>query len=173
MFTTKTLKRIVRRRFQAAVIWAMVPLAAVSGQSVSGCMSAKGQFDPNCRCWAASSTSDSTAVHQCHCKCCGTDHCCCKNKTNACAAMAKHTTTHCQPAGVRTGARCRPVTAYFTVTAVNGAHQTTLDHTAVSVVVATFDVPTNYADMSTRFVVQLNTGPPADNLTVALHRWVI
>ena len=170
---TKTLKRIVRRRFQAAVIWAMVPLAAFSGQSVSGCLSAKGQFDPNCRCWAAAADSAaSNASHPCHCACCGTSHCCCKNKSLACHKTAAHTQSS-DNTGVNDSSRCRPVTAYFTTTAVNGLHRTVLVHPSVGCFDQTVGMPAIAVGTDVKYVSQLNTGPPPDNLTVALHRWVI
>src|SRR5204863_808423 len=93
------------------VIWAMVPMAAISGRAVSGCVSPTGHFEPNCQCWNNSSQSAAGTVCRCHCAKCGGAMCCCRNKTLAGGDRAKH-------GGVQDG-RCHAGGTYGLALAVN------------------------------------------------------
>ena len=177
----KFFKRSVRHRLHAAVIWAMAPLAAVSGQSVLGCMSANGQFDPNCRCWAVptnasqpgSSDQAASATCHCHCGCCGTSHCCCKNKSHASNSVACHT-SRTSGEGIQTTGHCRPVAFFLAVTAVNGSHDAGVGYPAINALMpSTADICVSANNTGGERIAELATGPPPDNLVVALHRWVI
>jgi hypothetical protein len=178
---SKILNRSIRRHLHAAVIWAMAPLAAVSGQSVLGCMSANGQFDLNCRCWAVQpnasqpgSTDQAAAVTcHCHCGCCGTAHCCCKNKSHASNSLASHT-NRTSGEGIQTTGHCRPVAMFLAVAAVNGSHDAGVEHLALNALMSsTADISVRANNTGGERIAELATGPPPDNLVVALHRWVI
>jgi hypothetical protein len=167
------ISRRIRRRIQAIILWMMVPVAAINGQSVMGCISPNGHFDPTCQCWAGQESSGTQATAPTHhCACCGTSHCCCKNKSSTNSTAAQQTRASDGP-GLHVHSRCRPFTAYFTVTAVNGLHRTVLVHSSVGCLDQTVDMPAIAVGAGVKYVSQLNTGPPPDNLTVALHRWVI
>ena len=167
------LGNLFNRRIQAAILWAMVPVAALGGQSVVGCISPDGHFDPTCQCWAnqESSESDAQASADALCTCCGTSHCCCKNKSSTNSNATQQARTTYGPGWHVSG--CRPLTAYFTVTAVNRSHRTVLVHSSIACIDQTFDVPAIALGIGAKYTSQLNTGPPVGNLTVALHRWVI
>ena len=167
----KRLIRSVHSRLNAAVIWAMVPVAALSGQSVSGCLSANGQFDPNCHCWAK--TSQAVGSCHCHCACCGTAYCCCKNKSSACNAMAKHTS---RPGGesVQSSGHCRPYAMFLAITAVHGSQHVAVERPTVNALAPlTTDVGICVSYSSGQPITEVATGLPPDNLVVELHRWVI
>lgn len=159
----KSVYRSIRQRFKSAVIWVMVPMAAISGRSVSGCLSPSGHFDPNCQC-----LTGGAAVCHCHCsKCGGGANCCCKSK-----ALAG------QPAsgsGVQ-NERCRTVGIYAVTTAINASKVLTSSadsHQSADSAVLTTDQPCSLAKTSGQHVAELNTGPPPDNLVVTLRHWII
>src|SRR5262249_3392027 len=150
----KRLIRSIRSRLPAAVIWAMVPLAAFSGRSVSGCLSPSGHFDPSCRC-----LTGGLAVCHCHCsKCGGGASCCCKSK-----ALAGQ---RASGSGVQ-NERCRTVGFYTVTTAINASKVSTSSadsHQSADLAVLATDQPCALANTSGQHVAELNTGPPPDNL---------
>jgi hypothetical protein len=169
--SAKILTRAIRRRMNTAVVWAMVPLAAISGQSVAGCMSADGQLDPNCRCWI--NELHTGAGCHCHCSCCGTPNCCCKNKSHTSNSLASHPS---RPGGegITSNGHCHPFAIFLGVKAVRGSQQSSLDRAslnALNPLVA--DVGARLDSTCGRPIPELATGPPPDNLVVELHRWII
>jgi hypothetical protein len=179
--SAKTLIRSIRDHFQTVVIWAMVPLAAVSGQSISGCLSADGKFDPNCQCWSGPATSASQSaesnqtavVHPCHCSCCGTANCCCKQKSHAGNSQACHS-NRSSGKDVQTNGHCRPFAVFAAVTAVNSAQQTSVEREPLNLLApVNIDALVGINCSASERIVESGTGPPPDNLMVTLHRWVI
>jgi hypothetical protein len=166
----KTLIRTIRSRFRAAVIWAMMPLAVLSGRVVSGCMSPTGHFELNCRCWAdaGGSAASATSCH-CHCPCCagGKTCCCCQSKSLA--ANSRQTTG----GGIQGSGHCTPVALYNVTPAVNVSIQTGDNHQSADFVAIVIDAPTSLARTTIEQLAELDTGPPPDNLVVALHRFLI
>ena len=165
----KSLFRPVRTRFSSAVIWTMVPLAAISGRSVSGCLSPTGHFDPNCECWTGSSSGQASAtVCRCHCSKCGGASCCCKSKAPAGGG------DQAKGSGIQDG-RCHAVSLYGLISAVTASKTAQLSANPLSADLAV--VPTaqlcSITTISSQCVGDLNTGPPPDNLIVQLHHWII
>src|SRR5262245_13752650 len=158
----KSLFRQVRSRFSSTVIWAMVPLATISGRCVSGCLSPTGHFDPACQC----STGGSAVCH-CRCSKCGDGvSCCCKSKSLAGQRASS--------SGVQ-NERCRTVGFYGLTLAVNASKVSHLagDQQLADLGVLPTAEPCSIATPSNRFVAELNTGPPPDNLIVQLHHWTV
>src|SRR5262245_19802567 len=91
--TGKSLFRSLRRRCDTVIVWAMVPVALLSGQSVAGCVSPSGRFAPDCHCAAmqeteaGSCTTASAATG--HGACCHGNCCCCQGKSGCCQKAAK------------------------------------------------------------------------------------
>jgi hypothetical protein len=172
------LSRAVRRRFHAAMIWAMVPVAMMNVRSVSGCLSPTGHFEPGCHCAAMqepgtnASQGTSTTNCCCHCACClGKTCCCCKGKSCCSMSVAKNAR---QPAGngVENGTHCRPFSMYVVAPAVKASLSAGMDH-SVAIVPISFDPLTIVVTTAVAHPAELNTGPPPDNLVVALHRFLI
>jgi hypothetical protein len=169
LMSASIISRVIRSRLHTAVIWAMVPLAAVSGQSVLGCMAADGKFDPNCQCWAGPATNATSCP--CHCACCGTAKCCCKSKTHACNSLADQNRPT-NNKGLRDSNHFRPVAMYLAVTAVHALQQLSVDCGSDSLpCVIDACAVVNCSGMER--IAELATGPPPDNFVIALHRWVI
>jgi len=155
----------IRQRFKSAVIWVMVPMAAISGRSVSGCLSPSGHFELNCKCAAIGGQA---ACH-CHCSCCTGNTCCCKSK----ALAAKDTTKH---SGLQDSSHCRAIGLYALTTAVSASKSSTSAgdaHQPAQLAASAADVPCSLAKIRGEHVAELNTGPPPENLIVALRHWVI
>jgi hypothetical protein len=174
----RVLIRAIRRRFQAAVIWAMVPMALISGRSVSGCLSPTGHFEPGCHCQAmqaarVSGQEKANPTCQCHCPCCrGGACCCCQGKANCCNLAAK-TTSRTHGEGVQDGNSCRPFSIYVVTPAVSTSAQTGDLHQLVQMSMVSVDLPLFATPSTVAHVFELNTGPPPYNLVVALHRFLI
>jgi hypothetical protein len=167
----KTLIRTIRSRFRAAVIFAMMPLAVLSGRVVSGCMSPTGHFELNCRCWAGAGGSAASATScRCHCSCCagGKTSCCCQSKSLA--DRSRQTTTG---GGIQGSGRCTPVAFYNVTPAVNVSNQTDDNHQSADFAAIVIDAPASLAQTTIEQLAELDTGPPPDNLVVALHRFLI
>lgn len=161
----KSLIRLIQRRLHRVVIWAMVPLAAISGRSVSGCLSATGQFDPNCRCCERMSAGTGVAATCCHCSCCKGKTCCCKAK-----AAGKANTG----SGMQDTSHCRQIAVFAVSTAVKSEIQKArgLDTNIIAVAIEANPAVVTYA-ANWHEVAAHETGPPPDNLLVVLHRWLI
>jgi hypothetical protein len=176
--TGKFLKRAARRRCQAMMIWAMAPVILINGHVVSGCLSPTGHFEPGCNCAAmhigesgASQTAGATTCH-CHCPCCqGKSCCCCCNGKSCCQAMASK--THQPKAdGLQNPEHCRPYSTYAVTPVVKGSAHTSVDRVSMLAIIPLSPL----AAVVTKTAVapaELNTGPPPDNLVVALHRFLI
>jgi hypothetical protein len=174
--TGKRLYRSLRRRCDELIVWAMIPVALLSGRSVSGCMSATGRFEPDCHCasmqqmdGSACSTHQSSETKS-HCSCCH-GKCCGKVHAGCCKTVAK---TNSQPNGDGlNGGHCRPFSLFVgvTVTSTSG-HSLDFQQTAEMLPVALDGTFPNFFAVSTE-AVELDTGPPPENLVVALHRWLI
>ena len=161
----KVLHRSIRQSFKSVVIWAMVPMAAISGRSVSGCLSSSGHFDPNCQCTAIDGSSAS-ACH-CHCSCSSSKTCCCKAK-----ALATKDGT--KGGGLRDSSGCRAIGFYAVTTAVNASSSSIgEDHQSLQLATSAVDMPCSLAKTRGEYVAGLNTGPPPERLIVTLHHWVI
>jgi hypothetical protein len=159
--------RSIRPHFKSIVIWAMVPMAAISGRSVSGCLSPSGHFDPNCQCTAIDGQAGSNAS-ACHCSCCADRTCCCKSR-----ALAKDGT---KGSGLQDSSRCRAVGFYAVTTAVNASKSSVSfgdDHQSAQLAVLPAEMPSSLAKIRGECVAELNTGPPPERLIVTLHHWVI
>ena len=165
--------RAIRSRFQAAVIWAMVPVAMISGRTISGCVSPSGHFELNCHCSASmgDSAAPSGPCH-CHCPCCqGKDCCCCKSKSSCCCSMASNA-RRTNGNGFQSS-HCQQVSAFATTPVVNVSTQIQdLDQSADLTLISS-DVPSALARTTLEQIAELNTGPPPNNLVVALHRFLI
>jgi hypothetical protein len=173
--TGKHLIRAIRSRFQAAVIWAMAPVALINGRSVSGCMSPTGHFEPGCHCQAMqeSSACGANTTCQCHCPCCqGGKCCCCKGKACCCNLAAK-TASRTHGEGVQGGNSCRPYSIYVVTPAVSTSAQTGDVHQLTDMSMVSVDLPLFATPVTVAPIFELNTGPPPDNLVVALHRFLI
>jgi len=163
----KAFYRTIRQSFKSAVIWAMVPMAAISGRSVSGCLSPSGQFDPNCRCAAiAGQAGSSASTCHCHCSCCAGKTCCCKSKSLAGGTKG---------GGLHDGSRCREIGFYAVATAVSAAKaaNSCSDNQSTQPAALSADMPCSLAKIRGEYVAELNTGPPPERLIVALQHWVI
>ena len=162
----KSLLRSMRSRWSAAAIWAMVPLAAISGRSVAGCLSPSGHFEQNCQCWA--SPEAGSTVCRCHCSKCAAVGvtCCCRNK-----GLAAHN-DRAKNSGVQSG-HCRAVGLYGVALAVSVSKVTHDNHQPADLAVVPTAEPCSIATIPNQFVAELNTGPPPNNLIVQLHHWII
>jgi hypothetical protein len=171
---SKPLNRLIRNRLHRAVIWAMVPLAAVGGRSLSGCMSPTGQVALNCRCsesMGSGKVAADSAACQCHCSCCQGKTCCCKQGAKSCCASA----TKDNPSrhdGLQGEGHCRQVRVFAATSAVKAEFQkaSTQDVSLLPVVVDAAAVESRANHLQ---VAQFDTGPPPDSLVVTLHRWLI
>ena len=159
--------RSTRHGWKAAVIWAMVPLAALNVRSVSACLSPSGRLDPNCQCW-----NHSAPKNTCHCSCCGSANCCCKHRVSTCHLVSDRD-GRSTPDGIKSQRNCTPVGAYLVIPATN-----TSDHLVDSQQLADAGwIATDFsvvpATSASGNLVALDTGPPPDNLQVVLHRWLV
>ncbi len=177
--TGKFINRVIRRRFQAALIWVMMPVALINGRMVSGCMSPTGHFEPGCHCQAmqesnACDQAKTNTTCQCHCACChgGTCCCCCKAKTSCCKSVASNA-VRVHGNGFQSGDHCRPFSTYAVTPVVKTAVQVADAHQLTDIAVVLFDLPLSVLPTTFTQVAELNTGPPPDNLVVALHRFLI
>jgi hypothetical protein len=170
------LSRTVRRRCQAAMIWAMMPVMLLNGKSLSGCLSPTGHFEAGCHCQAmqlAKVSTDPQATTTCRCPCCKGKTCCCAG--GSCCKAKSHDTVASyalRPKGsaVQDGAHCRPYSIYVVASVVtNSAH---LDHSVLQAIVS-INSPLSVVAAPVAHHFELNTGPPPDNLVVELHRFLI
>ncbi len=174
--TGKFLLRSIRRRRDAAIVWAMMPVALLSGRSVSGCLSPTGRFEPDCHCAAmletAVSTSPAHEASTCHRACCHGKCCCCKGMAGCSEGVAAKESPS-KHDGFQNGAHCRPVSLFVAVTVTNAGGQSwDLHQLATTLPVAQSDWLPTVQDASVG-AFELDTGPPPENLVVDLHRWLI
>jgi hypothetical protein len=170
----KTLIRLIRRRSSALMIWAMMPLAIINGQSVSGCMSPTGHFEPSCHCEAMQpAAQNASTTCPCHCPCCqGKNCCCCKGKDGCCKSLARNESRP-NSDGIQSSGHCTPFSMYVTMTAVRPSAQSSDLLQAAAVLPVAWKIDLSPVPTVAAYVAELNTGPPPNNLVVTLHHWTI
>jgi hypothetical protein len=156
----------------------MVPMALINGRIVSGCMSPSGHFEAGCHCQDMQDANGSgqkkaISTSQCHCPCCqGSTCCCCKGKGNCCNSVAK-TAGPTHGNGIQSGDHCRPFSMYTLTPAVNTSAPTGDVHQLAELSLVFVDLPFFATSATVAHGIELDTGPPPDNLVVALHRFLI
>jgi hypothetical protein len=187
----KSLFRSIRHRCHAAIVWAMVPVALLSGRTVSGCIGPTGRFEPDCHCAAmqeagknASDTNEAGDGATCHLACCH-GKCCCKGNGGCCQTTHGFVTAksssqpkdnnlsnggHCN---LSSDGHCRPFSYFAAVTVTSLSGQSLDLQQPVDVLPVVLHAPLTNAFTAPATAVELDTGPPPDNLVVALHRWLI
>jgi len=177
----KILNRSIRSRLNAAVIWAMVPLAMISGKTVSGCMSPTGHFEPGCHCEAMQETGGSeahsnqtsiSATCRCHCPCCHGNCCCGKGKVSCCTSLARNARKS-NGDGLQSNDHCRPFAMYTVTPAVNASMPLGNMQQSANLAIVSLDLPSSLTSTTINHIDELSTGPPPDNLVVALRRFLI
>jgi hypothetical protein len=175
--TGKRLYRSLRRRCDVFIVWAMVPVALLSGRTVSGCMSPTGRFEPDCHCAAMQeadgSSSTTCEASPCHCACCHGKCCCCGKGNAGCCKTVANKSNQQNSDGLHDGGHCRPFSLFVGVTVTNANGQTSDFHQAAEMLPLAIagSLPNPFVVSSK--TVELDTGPPPNNLVVALHRWLI
>lgn len=174
----RRLIRSSRKRSRGAIFVAMVPLVFLNGWPIGGCICADGHYEPFCR--GCGRTANSSADHALAAStCCG--HTCCARHTDSdadrscckghnCCEQSQQGTSN-EP-GVR-GPCCTPV-RQLPVTPVVKVSPTAVDHhqdLAVFTVVA--DLPLAAATVHHGRCVEIDTGPPPNDLVVTLQRLII
>jgi hypothetical protein len=175
----KSLIRSIKRPFATGVVWAMIPLAAVSGMPVTRCACELCRCGANCAIGSqcsgnCSSAAESPAKRACcscccgHCSCAPGHCCCCSARKAAESSKVCHKATGEGFSGPSANG-CR-----VSVTATPVVRVTTVivsDHLPLAVdIVATAEPAQLLASADLRS--PLNTGPPPD-IVVTLCRLVI
>lgn len=165
-----------RGRLRAILMWAMIPLAVVNTRSAFGCIGPDGQFNPNCRCCLAGGGERVASAKKscCGCACCahraGGSSCCCKGK------LAKNESKQSDRSGP--GAKsngCRLFVQIAVISAIVNHGQTAQadDHLSQAICTVAIDSLSPIFGLHTNRRVEMDTGPPPDNLVVILQRFVI
>jgi hypothetical protein len=175
----KSLIRSIKRPFATGLVWAMIPLAAVSGMPVTRCdcevcrCGANCAFDSQCsgNCSAAAETTPKGACCSCccgHCSCAPGHCCCCSAKkaaepTKVCHNAAGEGFSGPSANGCRVSTTATPVVRTATVV-VSDQLSLAIDNLATT-------EPTHSLGLS-EMRSPLDTGPPPD-IVVTLCRLVI
>ncbi len=75
--------------------------------------------------------------------------------------------------GLHSGDRCRPFSMYAVTPVVNASAATQHAHQLAELSIVSSDLLWVATSTTIADVTELNTGPPPDNLVVALHRFLI
>jgi hypothetical protein len=174
------LTRFIRRHYRAALVWAVMPLAVLTGRTVVGC-GCFGHFESACHCGCCSDKHDGAKQGESACSCCtghGFTHstCCCCNKAKA---KSPSNITDCKshdscPASdlVWQGHRCTSIVVHdvIPVTVAPSADVADL-HSSIFVLPDYILSPSS--SQSFGQAVDFDTGPPPADLVVTLRRLVI
>jgi len=158
-----SLIRSFRGRFRAAVLWAMVPLAAVGGRPVIGCVCADGSYKTACPM-----LREALEHRGCACRetaCCS--HCGTEESTTSCCATESDTAER----SLVNSKCCHPVVQAPVLPPVAEVVSVTQDHEPSF---AALPVELSVAETwPTRIRVDDDTGLPALDLVVVLRRLII
>lgn len=170
--------RLIRSRSRAVVLWAMIPLAILSGRPVSGCICADGHYELFCR-GELHGADDSNSRHE-HsgarsdaCSCCdkgsaGKDQrSCCRGKSDCCRSNSDAGGGDTRDAGKSC---CTPVLRSDLASVIAGPSRLLLDRQLPTLCTAVFALPSTGIAMGAGHPVGLDTGPPPDDLVVFLGR---
>ena len=170
------LPRLTLARCRTLVVWALMPLSAVNGQTIVGC-GCTGHFEATCHC--ASCDSSGAAVQPERHQLCafrqgdvaGRSSCCQSQSTNApqtgCRSLALNEAKgfqghHCIKVVLQSGESIKA--------APPQAHHQLGFSTALP---PWLDLPITYRVASNEHVFSFDSGPPPCDVIVTLHRLII
>ncbi len=161
--------RLIRRRFNGAVLCAMVPLAFAGGLPTASCACVNCHCGANCTCGSAGASAGTAAASDKPACCC---HCCCSHCTGeagcCCATKAKT-----QPSGqgfsAPAGTGCQMTIA---ARAAIQPHVVAVNHHQPLTSDLATPTPALHLTLAVDLTDSLNTGPPVD-LVMTLQRLVI
>ena len=178
------LNRTIRRRSRAVVMWAMVPLALLSGRPVSGCICADGHYEPFCGGGprlASDAASQQTAGDATGrgCSCCDKSRAddrnrsCCNAKTDCCRRSSSAHRADSSDARVAGKSCCTPVLRTDLVTIAASSWQLSDEQQLSVLCTAALALPSTGIATGAGQPVGSDTGPPPDDLVVTLRRLLI
>jgi hypothetical protein len=179
-----SLCRSIRRRLRAVGVWVMVPLAFSSGVPVSGCICADGHYEPICRadlCQGGQTgeTQKPLTAACCGCSCCapgkseGSRHCCTDNNTACCRGSANSSRNDSSGNGVQGKGCCTPFVQAQVIPPITASPSLPDDHHSTAIGATTLDLPRLVVTTNASRRVEMDIGPPPDDLVVSLGRLLI
>lgn len=180
MTTAKALTRFVRRRLRPAVVWAMVPLAALMASPVSGCICADGHYEQFCRAYVGR-TAEGGANHGprgtgCASSCCQADEgsACCLERGRLADSHNQSVVNGsvCERSVCGSGC-CTPVVQAQLIAPVATAPQLGDDLDVPAPFAAPVEPARAYSLIASGQFVEDDTGPPPGDIVVTLRRLII
>ena len=172
--------RSTRPSLRAAIFLGMVPLVILNGWPVAGCICADGHYEASCpgcvgRARHAAAEQKPTTRSCCGRACCAragkseSTHSCCKGH-KSCCKQAKGREVN---APAIEGPCCTPVAQTQVIPVVSVSPAVVDHHQAVAVFAAIPDLPSLAAAVHHGRCVEIDTGPPPNDLVVTLQRLII
>ena len=168
----------LRKSMWALTVCAMLPATVLSGLPAFGCICADGHYELFCQAGHCASEAEQQGSG---CTCCASSaaqadgHKCCQRKTACCRGTRSQDKNRTHSSGSQVGDKggCTPVIREAAATTLMAIAPTADDHHLpadwiVSSVQVRVPLELNYA-----VHLQLDTGPPPDDLVVTLARLII
>lgn len=175
MFTT-SLIRLARRWLRTTMFVGMVPLVILNGLPAGGCICADGHYEPFCHGCASRAAHRVETNASAHRSCC--QRACCAGRTainakrSCCKSCCQRTSTRTPNVPSVNGPCCTPV-AQNPATPVVKVSPATVDHQGLSLFVVATDLPSLAIAAHHGRPVEIDMGPPPDDLVVTLRRLII
>ena len=172
--------RSIRQSLRAVLFLGMVPLVILNGLPAGGCICANGRFMlfcPGCRGQATRNVTEHTATTPACCarKCCAqpiakaATHPCCQGHKSCCDRSTGRS-------GAAPGFRCpgcTPVLTMLAIPVVNVSSAVLDQHQDMAAFAAIADLPSIFAAVHHGRCVEIDTGPPPNDLVVTFQRLII
>lgn len=174
--------RLVQSRFRTTVVWAMMPLAFLTGQPVSGCICADGHYEPLCRAelcpGKTGAERQTTADACCGCSCCAKhsgqrNSDCCKRATGCYGRSANPHQGGTEGMGVTDNSCCTPVVRAQAIPTIVNLTRVVDDHHVPALCSVTLELPCPIHGSSAARRLERDTGSPPSDLVIILRRLVI
>lgn len=173
----------IRARMRTALFFGMVPLTILNGWPSVGCSCADGQFNLSCRGAVCSAIHVGARPMSAGSSCCGCP-CCAerggdKSRSSCCSQPTKKSyppsNTPSQDGRQAGGPNhgCTTVVQMQPIPGVVASLQFNDQHEVLALFVVPLDLASPLAVSQTSACVEIDSGPPPDNLVVTLQRLVI
>ena len=164
-------------RVRTLLVWAMVPLSVVNGQTIVGC-GCTGHFEAICHCGSCDSldsavqpatnqTCGSTLSHGAH-----SHSCCCHGEPTSSCRTGRSSLVSSEGNGFR-GHHCTKIVLDPGETVVSVSPHVGDQLNYSTFLLPSLDLLVNYDIVAREHVFSFDSGPPPSDVVVTLHRLII
>lgn len=171
------LSHLLHARIRTMLVCAMMPLSVVNGQTIVGC-GCTGHFEAVCHCATCDSldsavqpakyqTRDSTQGHGIH-----SHSCCCHGNPMGSRQKERTTLASSEGRGFQ-GHHCTKIFLDSDEIVISVSPQVGDQLGFSAIWPRSLDLPVNYDIAARKYVLSFDSGPPACDVVVTLHRLII